>query len=54
MSADYEFVWYTGIFRVPGDADAVTDLRLRLEKNNYDLSGIADASVPASLLKLWY
>lgn len=42
-----------GIFRVPGDSDAVTDLRVRLEKNNYDLSGITDASVPASLLKFW-
>jgi hypothetical protein len=43
-----------GIFRVPGDADAVTNLRLRLERNNYDLTGVTDASVPASLLKLWY
>ncbi|KAI9189011.1 hypothetical protein H9P43_000438 [Blastocladiella emersonii ATCC 22665] len=42
-----------GIFRVPGDADAITDLRLRLEKNRYDVTGIADANVPAGLLKFW-
>ncbi|KAI3639330.1 hypothetical protein MIR68_002860 [Amoeboaphelidium protococcarum] len=42
-----------GIFRVPGDADQITDLRLRIEKNVYDISGINDASVPASLLKFW-
>lgn len=43
-----------GIFRVPGDADDVTSLRLRLERNQYDISGITDASVPASLFKLWF
>ncbi|TPX41027.1 hypothetical protein SeMB42_g05768 [Synchytrium endobioticum] len=42
-----------GIFRVPGDADAVTDLKCRLEKGNYDVAGITDANVPGSLLKLW-
>lgn len=42
-----------GIFRVPGDADHVTDLRLRLEKGKYDMTGITDASVPGSLLKFW-
>eukprot|EP00158_Paraphelidium_tribonemae_P003193 Partr_v1_DN25949_c0_g1_i3_m68372 putative Rho GTPase activating protein 39 len=42
-----------GIFRVPGDADAVTELRLRLEKGQYDISGISDASVPGSLFKFW-
>ncbi|TPX34507.1 hypothetical protein SmJEL517_g02866 [Synchytrium microbalum] len=42
-----------GIFRVPGDADAVTDLKCRLEKGNYDVSGITDANVPGSLLKFW-
>lgn len=42
-----------GIFRVPGDADQVTDLRVRLERGQYDVSGIHDASVPASLLKAW-
>ncbi|ORZ35798.1 hypothetical protein BCR44DRAFT_35437 [Catenaria anguillulae PL171] len=42
-----------GIFRVPGDADAITDLRLRIEKNRYDVQGIADANVPAGLLKFW-
>ncbi|KAG0182253.1 hypothetical protein DFQ29_005136 [Apophysomyces sp. BC1021] len=42
-----------GIFRVPGDADAVTDLRVRIENGNYDASGITDPNVPASLLKYW-
>ncbi|RIA84346.1 hypothetical protein C1645_808810 [Glomus cerebriforme] len=42
-----------GIFRVPGDADYVTELKLRLEKNRYDMSGITDPNVPSSLLKLW-
>jgi hypothetical protein len=43
-----------GIFRVPGDHDAVTELRVRIEQGKYDLSGISDASVPGSLLKFWY
>ncbi|KAG0739665.1 hypothetical protein G6F23_008801 [Rhizopus arrhizus] len=42
-----------GIFRVPGDADAVTDLRVRIENGNYDAEGITDPNVPASLLKYW-
>ncbi|RKP26474.1 Rho GTPase activation protein [Syncephalis pseudoplumigaleata] len=42
-----------GIFRVPGDADFVTNLKLRIEKDNYDLAGITDPNVPASLLKFW-
>ncbi|CAG8733567.1 6552_t:CDS:2, partial [Funneliformis caledonium] len=42
-----------GIFRVPGDADYVTELKLRIEKNRYDMSGISDPNVPSSLLKFW-
>ncbi|KAG1467802.1 hypothetical protein G6F56_004205 [Rhizopus delemar] len=42
-----------GIFRVPGDADIVTDLRVRIENGNYDTTGIHDPNVPASLLKYW-
>ncbi|KAI8139231.1 hypothetical protein BJV82DRAFT_255614 [Fennellomyces sp. T-0311] len=42
-----------GIFRVPGDAEEVTDLRIRIENGNYDASGITDPNVPASLLKYW-
>ncbi|RUS18343.1 hypothetical protein BC937DRAFT_88864 [Endogone sp. FLAS-F59071] len=42
-----------GIFRVPGDVDEVTDLRIRIENGQYDMRGITDPSVPASLLKLW-
>jgi len=42
-----------GIFRVPGDADAVSSLRLRIDKGIYTLDGIDDPHVPASLFKLW-
>ncbi|KAJ3097429.1 hypothetical protein HDU97_004877 [Phlyctochytrium planicorne] len=42
-----------GIFRVPGDADMVNELRCRVEKGNYDYSGITDPNVPSSLLKFW-
>ncbi|KND03644.1 uncharacterized protein SPPG_01117 [Spizellomyces punctatus DAOM BR117] len=42
-----------GIFRVPGDADAVTELRMRVEKGDYSVMGISDPNVPSSLLKLW-
>ncbi|KAI9256709.1 Rho GTPase activation protein [Sporodiniella umbellata] len=42
-----------GIFRIPGDADAVTDLRVRIENGNYNAEGITDPNVPASLLKYW-
>ncbi|KAI9223041.1 hypothetical protein BC828DRAFT_403499 [Blastocladiella britannica] len=42
-----------GIFRVPGDADLITDLRLRIERNEYSDAGIVEASVPAGLLKFW-
>lgn len=31
----------------------ITELRLRLEKNKYDMEGITDPGVPASLFKLW-
>ncbi|KAI9275328.1 Rho GTPase activation protein [Sporodiniella umbellata] len=42
-----------GIFRVPGDADTVTELRVRIENGIYELNGIDDPNVPASLLKYW-
>ncbi|KAI0074739.1 hypothetical protein K474DRAFT_1709623 [Panus rudis PR-1116 ss-1] len=42
-----------GIFRVPGDADAVSDLKLRIDKGYYTLDGFDDPTVLASLLKLW-
>ncbi|CAG8454648.1 1660_t:CDS:10 [Cetraspora pellucida] len=35
-----------GIFRVPGE-------KLRIEKNRFDITGITDANVPASLFKFW-
>ncbi|KAI8814450.1 Rho GTPase activation protein [Cladochytrium replicatum] len=42
-----------GVFRVPGDVDAVTDLKCRIEKNEYSMAGIVDPNVPGSLLKSW-
>jgi len=42
-----------GLFRVPGDAEMITDLRVRLEKGQYNADGVTDPNVPASLLKLW-
>ncbi|KAJ3272761.1 hypothetical protein HDV01_005289 [Terramyces sp. JEL0728] len=42
-----------GIFRVPGDAEGVSDLRCRIDKNDYDFSYLTDPNVPSSLLKLW-
>jgi len=41
------------ILSVPGDSEMVSELRLRIEKQNYNLEGITDPMVPASLLKLW-
>ncbi|KAJ1551379.1 hypothetical protein HK096_000378 [Nowakowskiella sp. JEL0078] len=42
-----------GVFRVPGDIDAVTDLKCRIEKGEYDIRGIVDPNVAGSLLKSW-
>jgi Rho GTPase-activating protein 39 len=42
-----------GIFRVPGEADIVADLRARIDRGYYNLEGIDDPHVPASLFKLW-
>lgn len=42
-----------GIFRVPGDADLITELKVRIEQGKYNLEGIDDANVPASLVKFW-
>ncbi|KAK9767399.1 hypothetical protein K7432_002844 [Basidiobolus ranarum] len=42
-----------GIFRLSGDPEAATSLRLKIEKNQYDIQGIADPNVPSSLLKFW-
>ncbi|KAI9012756.1 hypothetical protein BC832DRAFT_547929 [Gaertneriomyces semiglobifer] len=42
-----------GIFRVPGDAEDVMRLRMRVEKEEYVLDGITDPNVPSSLLKLF-
>lgn len=42
-----------GIFRVPGDGDAVQDLKLRIEKGYYSLDGVDDPHILGSLMKLW-
>ena len=42
-----------GIFRVPGDGDLVSELKLRIDKGYYTLDGFDDQHVLASLLKLW-
>lgn len=42
-----------GIFRVPGDGDSVSELKLRIDKGYYTLNGFDDPNVLASLFKLW-
>ncbi|KAJ2662653.1 hypothetical protein IWW48_001711 [Coemansia sp. RSA 1200] len=42
-----------GLFRIPGDADAVALARLRIEAGSADFAAIDDPNVPASLLKEW-
>lgn len=42
-----------GIFRVPGDGDSVSELKLRIDRGYYTLDGITDPHVLASLMKLW-
>lgn len=42
-----------GIFRVPGDNDVILHLKARIDRGQYQLSGIQDPHVVASLFKLW-
>lgn len=42
-----------GIFRVPGDSDSVSELKLRIDRGYYNLEGVDDPNVLASLMKLW-
>src|SRR5258708_29511959 len=42
-----------GIFRVPGDSDAVAALKMRLDCGLYTLAGAHDPHVPAALCKPW-
>ncbi|KAF9651264.1 Rho GTPase activation protein [Thelephora ganbajun] len=42
-----------GIFRVPGDGDGVSELKLRIDKGYYTLEGVDDPNILASLMKLW-
>ncbi|KAJ7594657.1 hypothetical protein C8J56DRAFT_444915 [Mycena floridula] len=42
-----------GIFRVPGDGDSVSELKLRIDRGYYTLDGVDDPHILASLMKLW-
>jgi Rho GTPase-activating protein 39 len=42
-----------GIFRVPGDGDSISELKLRIDRGYYTLDGVDDPHVLASLMKLW-
>ncbi|KAI6004558.1 Rho GTPase activation protein [Pisolithus marmoratus] len=42
-----------GIFRVPGDSNLVSWLKLRIDRGYYTLENINDPHMLASLLKLW-
>lgn len=42
-----------GIFRVPGDSDLVSELKIRIDRGYYTLENVDDPHVLASLLKLW-
>lgn len=42
-----------GIFKRPGDAEMVAELRLRVDKKKLNMEGINDPHVPASLLLTW-
>jgi hypothetical protein len=42
-----------GIFRIPGDGESVSELKLRIDRGYYTLDGVDDPHVLASLFKLW-
>jgi hypothetical protein len=42
-----------GIFRIPGDSEGVSELKLRIDKGHYNLEGVEDPYILASLMKLW-
>ncbi|KAF7984269.1 hypothetical protein HWV62_16118 [Athelia sp. TMB] len=42
-----------GIFRVPGDSDSISELKLRIDRGYYTLDDIEDPNILASLMKLW-
>lgn len=42
-----------GVFRVPGDADIIAQLKAHIDRGQYQLSGVEDPHVVASLFKLW-
>lgn len=42
-----------GIFRVAGDSDLVSELKIRIDRGYYTLENVDDPHVLASLLKLW-
>jgi hypothetical protein len=42
-----------GIFRVPGEQELITELRLKIEQEEFHFDTVPDCNVPASLLKQW-
>lgn len=42
-----------GVWRISGDSDTISELKVRIDRGYYTLEGIDDCHVPASLLKLW-
>ncbi|GAM25005.1 hypothetical protein SAMD00019534_081800 [Acytostelium subglobosum LB1] len=44
---------YEGIFRVPGIVSSIKEIRLEMDKGNFDLSHIDDVRTPAALFKQW-
>lgn len=43
-----------GIFRIPGDAEAIGSAKLILDRGQFNEVEFRDPSVPASLLKMWF
>lgn len=42
-----------GIFRIPGDGDSVSELKLRIDRGYYTTDAVNEPHVLASLMKLW-
>lgn len=43
-----------GIFRISGRTDDCIEMRIQIEKGNYDFSKYTDPHVPATVLKFWF
>jgi hypothetical protein len=42
-----------GIFRVPGDNDIINHVKTQIDRGQYQLNGVDDPHVVASLFKMW-